>query len=190
MDPLNASMIALRRLLLAFACALLCLTPWSFGQSSLQAAQPSGPAEYDVKSVFLLNFTRFVEWPQPSPERAAAPFSLCIYGDDPFGGSLNRIIAGEKVEGRPILIKRIRKLPDACELLFIPASQPSQAAVLTQAGPDVLTVGEAPEFLRDGGMIRFLIDEHRVRFDINRQAVERSSLKMSARLLSVARAVK
>ena len=190
MEPLNASMIAPRRLFLALAGAFLCLTSWSFGQSTLKAAQTGGPAEYDVKAAFLLNFTHFVEWPQPPPERGAAPFSICILGDDPFGDSLNRIISGEAIEGRPILIKRIRKLPDACELLFIPASQPSQAAVLTQAGPGVLTVGEAPEFLREGGMIRFLIDEHRVRFDINRQAVEHSSLKMSARLFNVARVVK
>jgi hypothetical protein len=177
-----------RRLFLAHTCAVLFLTLSAFGQS--KSPQPGGPPEYDVKAAFLLNFTRFVEWPQPSPQRAAEPFSICILGDDPFGDSLNRIIAGEKIAGRPILIKHIRKFPDACELLFIPASEPSQAAVLSQARRDVLTVGEAPDFLRDGGMIRFLIDDHRVRFDINRQAVDRSFLKMSARLLGVARVIK
>ena len=200
MEPLNASArlrplrtprpVTSARLPVALGCALLCLTPWSLGQNNLKAAPPTGPAEYDVKSAFLLNFIRFVEWPKLPPERAAEPFSICIFGDDPFGSSLNRIIAGEKIEGRPMVVKHIRKLPDACELLFIPESQPSQPGVLAQAGPDVLTVGEAPEFLREGGMIRFLIDDHRVRFDINRQAVDRSSLKMSARLLSVARSVK
>ena len=200
MEPLNASWLATtisprrfcfaRRIVVALGCALLCLTPWSLGQNNLKAAPPAAPAEYDVKAAFLLNFTHFVEWPKTSPERAAAPFTICIFGEDPFGESLKRIVASEAIGGRPILVKRIRKLPDGCELLFIPASQPSQAALLAQAGPDVLTVGEAPAFLRDGGMIRFVIDDHRVRFDINREAVDRSSLKMSARLLGVARAVR
>ena len=150
---------------------------------------PNGTAaEYDIKAAFLLNFARFVEWPQPS-ERAGSPFAICILGDDPFGDSINHIIAGESISGRPFAVKHLRRWPDSCELLFISASYPSQASVLAQVGTDVLTVGEAPDFLRDGGMIRFFIDDRRVRFDINRLAVDRSALKMSSRLLGVARRV-
>ena len=184
---METSRSALRRLLVGLSCGLLSLTPSALSQ---KPAQQGSPAEYDVKAAFLLNFTRFVDWPQTPTERAASAFSICILGDDPFGDSLNRIVSGESIKGRPLRVKRIRKWPDACEVLFIPASQPSSKAMLADVGRDVLTVGETPEFLRDGGMIRFLIEGQRVRFDINRQAVESSSLKMSARLLAVARVVR
>ena len=159
-----------------------------FGQNNLKPSPAGTPGEYDVKAAFLLNFARFVEWPQPS-ERPASPFVICILGEDPFGDSLTRIIAGESISGRPFVVKHLRKWPDSCEMLFISASYDSQSGTLAQVGPDVLTVGEAPDFLRDGGMIRFVIDDRRVRFDINRQAVDRSALKMSSRLLGVARTV-
>ena len=173
-----------------FSLALLLLTflPILLAQSSLKPAPTGTPGEYDVKAAFLLNFARFVEWPQPS-ERPVSPFAICILGEDPFGDSLTRIVAGESISGRPFVVKHLRKWPDSCEMLFMSASYDSQSGTLAEVGPNVLTVGEAPEFLRDGGMIRFVIDDRRVRFDINRQAVDRSALKMSSRLLGVARTV-
>jgi len=161
------------------------LAPILFGQHSRTAP----PGEYDVKAVFLLNFVRFVEWPPPPPERANSPIAICALGDDPFGESLPRVIATERVSGRTLVVKHPRKLPDDCDVLFFPASYPSQAAVLAQAGPNVLTVGDGAEFLHDGGMIRFVLEDRRVRFDVNRQAVDRSLLKVSSRLLAVARTV-
>ena len=147
------------------------------------------PAEYDVKAAFLLNFTRFVDWPPAPRQRPAPPFSICIAGEDPFGDSLTRIIAGESAAGRLLVVKHPRGDFNGCEVLFVPASESSQEAILAQAGPGVLTVGESPDFLRDGGMIRFVLEDRRVRFDINRTAVNRSALKMSSRLLGAARMV-
>ncbi len=172
-----------------YVAVLLLLVSFSLPAALAQRRPaPAGTAaEYDVKAAFLLNFAKFVDWPRA--ERAASPFAICILGDDPFGDSLNRIIAGESLSGRPIEVKHLQRWQASCEMLYISASYPSQASVLSEVGSDVLTVGEAPEFLRDGGMIRFFIDDRRVRFDINRRAVERSSLKMSARLLGVARKV-
>ena len=158
-------------------------------QNNLKAAASGDAAEYDVKAAFLLNFIRFVEWPQPPPERMDSPFAICILGDDPFGNSLTRVISGETIGGRRLVVRRLRKWPDACEVLFMSASHSSQAATLALSGSTVLTVGEAPGFLRDGGMIKFVVEERRVRFDINREAVERSALKMSSRLFAVAREV-
>ena len=163
------------------------LTPVVTAQHLRPPQQSEGPAEYDVKAVFLLNFTRFVSW--PAPERAGSPFAICVLGDDPFGDVLDRTVAGETIGGRRLIVKRIRKWPESCEMLFVPAAQPSQASILAQAPRDVLTVGESPDFLADGGMIRFVVENRRVRFDINRNAVDRSSLMMSSRLFEVARTV-
>lgn len=170
--------------------ALICvwLAPAARGQR-LKHYESEAPPEYDVKAAFLLNFTRFVSWPRPPAERDASPFAICILGDDPFGGALERTVAGETLGNRTIIVKRIRKWPDTCQVLFLPAALPSQASVLAQTGSDVLTVGESPDFLADGGMIRFVVEGRRVRFDINRSAVTKSSLKMSSRMFEVARAV-
>lgn len=173
---------------LARALVLWALLPsmCAFGQNAEASTQLR---EYDVKAAFLLNFTRFVDWPPLPRARAAAPFAICIAGDDPFGDSLTRLIAGESVTRRPLVVKRPRGDFNGCQVLFIPASQSSQSAILAQAGPDVLTVGESSDFLRDGGMIRFVLEDRRVKFDINRAAVNKSMLKMSSHLLGAARMV-
>ena len=176
-------------LLAAVLGSILVFSVCASGQNGARSPQTDRAAEYDVKAAFLLNFTRFVEWPKATAEHVESSFAICILGEDPFGDSLTRITAGESSDGRPITIRHIRKWPDTCDVLFIPASHASQAAALAQVGPGVLTIGEIPDFLSYGGMISFVIDDHRVRFDINRQAVERSGLKMSARLFGVARKV-
>jgi len=186
--PTHAALGGISRVLV-FALAIFCSAMAIPDQNILKAAENEAAAEYDVKAAFLLNFTRFVEWPQLPPERASSSFSICILGDDPFGEALSRIVAGETVAGRPLVIKRIQRWPDACEVLYIPASHTSPAAVLAEVGQHVLTVGESSDFLRHGGMIRFVLENRRVRFDIDLRSVDRSGLKMSSRLLGVARTV-
>jgi hypothetical protein len=177
-----------RRILVSFALVCGWLAPVICGQH-IRKPQSEGFAEYDIKAAFLLNFTRFVTWPAPPAERAASPFAICVFGNDPFGNVLDRTVASETVGSRPLVVRRIRKWPDSCDVLFLPAAESSEASVLTQVGKDVLTVGESSDFLADGGMIRFIVEDRRVRFDISRGAVGRSALKMSSRLMEVARAV-
>jgi len=142
-----------------------------------------------VKAVFLLNFIRFVEWPQPPAASAKDPFPICIIGDDPFRGTLDRLVQDEVVNGRSIVVRRLAHWQDSCQLLFLSASERDVFRTLGRAGRGVLTVGEAPGFLSDGGMINFVVDDRRVRFDINLNAATHASVKISSRLLSVARTV-
>jgi len=154
------------------------------------AAQP-GPSEYQVKAAFLLHFTKFVEWPPSAFAGAAAPFAICVLGDDPFGSALDQVVEGETVDGRKVTIQRIKRIPEpkSCQILFIGKSEKTAAEILPAVGPGVLTVGEHPGFLRDGGIIEFALDGHHVRFDINMRAASQAGLTMSARLLKVARMV-
>lgn len=168
------------------AIALLC----AVSPAVLMQAQNRRPVtEYDVKAAFLLNFLKFVEWPPAEEGHQRTSFSICILGEDPFGPSIDRIVEGETVNNRPVLVRRVRVLREPCEVLFVSGSERDVPAVLSELPPGTLTVGEAPEFLQDGGMINFVIDDRRVRFDINRGAAERASLRISSRLLSVARTV-
>ena len=148
-------------------------------------------AEYPVKAAFLLNFTRFIEWPSEAFENARSPLAICILGDDPFGDTLNQLVKGETVNGRKLVVQRIRRAPPpkSCQVLFVSTSEKDLPKILTGLGPGVLTVGEADGFLRDGGIIAFVIENRRVRFDINQSAAANASLTMSARLLNVARSV-
>jgi hypothetical protein len=144
--------------------------------------------EYQVKAAFLLNFTRFIDWPPDAPRDA--PFNLCILGDDPFDGVLDRIVAGESVNGRRLVVRRLgREEPSACQLVFTEANPKKISGMISRLGPGVLTVGEGDGFLKEGGIIAFVLENRHVRFDINHAAASKAALRISSRLLSVARSV-
>lgn len=147
--------------------------------------------EYQVKAAFLLNFTKFVEWPQSAFASPDAPLEVCILGEDPFGDFLDRLVSGEIVGGRKVATLRIKRTPPpkACAVLFIGRRDQDTLKRLSDLGPGVLTVGEGESFLREGGMIAFVIENRRVRFVINQAAAEHAGLKLSSRLLSVAKSV-
>ena len=144
-----------------------------------------------MKAAFLLNFTKFIEWPADAFASERSPIAICVLGDDPFGNSLDQIVEGESVNARKLVVARINHAPapKSCQVLFIGRSG-NDNKILTGLGPGVLTVGEGGSFLRDGGMIAFVVENRRVRFDINQTAVESAKLKMSSKLLTVARSVK
>ncbi len=148
----------------------------------LSAAQPS--LEYQVKAAFLLNFVRFVEWP-PGTLGTDAPFNVCIVGGDPFGPAIDQIVEGESVSGHKLTVTRLREGQQAsCQVLYMAGGQAGNTAA-----PGVLTVGESDEFIRHGGIIAFVIDNRRVRFDINLKAATSAGLKLSSKLLAVARSI-
>ena len=171
-----------RRLALVTA-ALVCLSSRTASGQGVEARQAS---EYDVKAAFLLNFAKFVEWPASS----TSPFTICIVGDDPFGAVLDQLVEGETVQGRRIVVSRVSRVADSCMVVFAGSSQRDLARIVSNAGPGVLTVGEGERFLREGGMITFIVENRRVRFDINHKAVAAGGLHVSSKLLSVARTVR
>lgn len=159
----------------------------AFLSSALRAAETPPPLEYQVKAAFLLNFTKFIDWPQTEPN---GPFSICIVGDDPFGSVLDQMVEGETFQGRKLVVERVRRPPPAsCRVVFVGKSEKDVDALLSGLGPGILTVGDAPGFLRVGGMIGFVIAGGKVRFEINENAAARSGLKLSSKLLNVAKSV-
>jgi hypothetical protein len=153
-------------------------------------AAPEPRPEYEVKAAFLLNFTRFIEWPADGSVPADAPFTICIRGDDPFGSVLDRMLEGETVHNRKLVIRRIgHQSPHNCHVLFAPRGEKDLSNVLAGLRPGILTVGEDENFLRQGGIIAFAIENRRVRFDINQAAAAKAALRISSKLLNVARFV-
>ena len=176
---------ALTKRRLRSLCTLSCLL--TAGVASQAADVP--PLEYQVKAAFLLNFTKFVEWPPESFTDAASPIAICVAGDAPIGPVLDQMVEGESVGGRKIQVQKAPQDPSKCQVLFVGKTEKEVPKLLAGLGRSVLTVGEADDFLGGGGMINFVIENRRVRFDINQKAVGNSSLKLSSKLFSVARQV-
>ncbi|MBI2821700.1 MAG: YfiR family protein [Acidobacteria bacterium] len=147
-----------------------------------------------MKAAFLLNFTKFVEWPSTAFADAGTPIRICVVGEDPFGTILDRTLEGENVKGRRIEAVRFRRggRMRNCQILFVSRSERERTAqILSQArGSSVVTVSELARFSDRGGMIEFRIEEGKVRFYINGRAAEAAGVKLSSRLLRAAKAVK
>jgi hypothetical protein len=140
--------------------------------------------EYQVKAAFLYNFIRFVEWP---PSAQSGDLIVCMAGRNPLGPYFEGTVKGETTGGRPI-VPRVILEPDAdCKVVFVPRGATTSAYLRAARGVPVLTIGEADDFLEAGGIINFYGDNGKVRFEISTQAAERSQLRLSSRLLRLAR---
>jgi hypothetical protein len=157
------------------------------------AAQAQSATEYQVKAAFLFNFARFVEWPADAFPSADAALQICVLGQDPFGRDFEQVIVDKTVNGHRIEIAHPDGVPQAraCQILFIAASETTRlrTILLGLKGASVLTVGDTPGFAILGGAINFVLDDGRVRFEVNLKAAELAHLKISARLLTVAKVV-
>jgi hypothetical protein len=171
------------------------LTFWTWACAGVLLSPPYATAdatlEYQVKAAFLLNFTKFIEWPATAFADAGAPFTICVLGNDPFGSALEQVVSGETVGGRKLAVRKMDQppAPQTCQVVFQAGTGKDRAAAPGSLGAGVLTVGEGESFVREGGIIAFVIDNHRVRFDINQSAADHAALKLSSKLLSVARSV-
>lgn len=160
---------------------------------SLSIHAQEAPTEYQVKAAYLFNFLKFVAWPGDPLADTHGRWVIGIVGENPFGDELTQIVAGKTVQGHELLVRRFQPGEDlhACHVLFISASEkkrlPSVLAALS--GSTVLTVGDMDHFIESGGMIQFVMEEERVRFAIDVRASSQARLKVSSKLLSLARTV-
>ncbi|MDW8238957.1 MAG: YfiR family protein [Acidobacteriota bacterium] len=156
-------------------------------------AQSGTPSEYEVKAAFLFNFAKFIEWPAQHLPHAGSPILIGILGEDPFDDVLDRVIKGKSIDGRPVLIKRAKTVEPlrSCHIVFVSRSERKRlsqiAGALAEAG--VVTVSDMEQFLEHGGIINFVIENNRVRFDINKRMADRAGLKISSKLLVLAKSV-
>jgi hypothetical protein len=159
----------------------------------LEAQQPK-VSEYQVKAIYLYNFGRFVQWPPNATAAKGDSFSICVLGQDPFGPSLDSTLAGETLDGKPLAVKRISTPRDAgeCRILFISSTEENHLKEILAALDElsILTVSDMPAFSRRGGMIQFVLEGDKVRFEINLTKAETAKLTLSSELLKVATTVR
>ena len=144
-----------------------------------------------MKTAFLYNFTKFVEWPDTT--NANTRFIIGIVGEDPFGKGLDDAVKSETVRGRPIVIQRLKsgdKLP-ACDILFISRSERDNFETILNSVEEfpVLTVADLPGAAAKGAMVNLLVVQGSVKMEINRHEAERAHLQISSKLLGLAKIV-
>jgi YfiR/HmsC-like len=161
-----------------------------------QASDASDSSEYLIKAGFIYNFAKFVDWPSAAFAQPDSPIVIGILGTDPFGNLIDRIIENKKIGARGLVVKRLKWGTDLkelkeCKILFVGASEKAHLDDLLQIVKTlpILTVGEAPGFAERGGVIRFVLEDNRVRFEINVEAAHQADLTISSRLLTLARII-
>jgi hypothetical protein len=158
-----------------------------------QVRAQSQAEEYRVKAAFLFHLAQLVDWPPGTFASDSSPLNVCSIGDDPFHGDLENVLDGKPIGSRLIRVRHMTQLHDlhSCHVLFIGAGEDKRLpAILAElANAPVMTVGETEGFIEQGEMFRFTIEESKVRFEINLGAAEKAGLKISSRLLLLAKRV-
>jgi YfiR/HmsC-like len=160
--------------------------------SSLALAAPA-PAEYQVKAVFLFNFTQFVDWPEQAFADPRAPFVIGVLGRDPFGSALDEVVRGETVNGRPLVVERYRNVGELkrCQILFIDRTVGAEADRTLQSllRQNTLTVTDFAAPTPSTEIIRFLNEGKKIRLRINVDSARDAGLTISSKLLRPAEVV-
>jgi hypothetical protein len=161
------------------------------GSSALGQQKPS---EYKVEAAYLYNFGRFVEWPAKSATAQTSSFTICVLGEDPFGQALDATLAGEAIGNQRVIARRISspQMSADCQILFISSSEANRLNKIIEALDKnaILTVSDIPQFSQHRGMIQFVLEENRIRFEVNLTATQRAGLTLSSDLLKVATVVR
>ena len=180
----------LRHFVLLVAVPIVCAL---LGPSGLYA-QNSKPKEYEVKAAYLYNFGKFVEWPAAVSAAEGDSFAICVLGQDPFGPALDATISSETIGGKRVVARRISKAQEAltCRVLFVSSSEDLRLKEIlaTVEKAPVLTVSDIPQFSRRGGMMQFIQEGSRIRFEVNLTPAQEAGLTLSSELLKVAVAVR
>jgi YfiR/HmsC-like len=153
-------------------------------------AEDGAPSEYQVKAAFLYNFVKFVKWPDSAFSTSNAPITIGILGDNPFGSDLQVAVRNKTVNGHPLAIRQISSAEmNQCHVVFVARSPKRNLVDVLAAlkGTDVLTVSEVDRFIESGGMINFLTESNKVRFEINDGAAKAAGLTISSKLLNLAK---
>jgi hypothetical protein len=149
--------------------------------------------EYDVKAAFLFNIVKFIDWPSEAFASSSTPITIGILGQDPFGPILDRLVQGRVINQRRVIIRRASRVGDLknAHLVFLSPSEASHAAEICatlQTGP-VICVGDS-EQTAPYVTINFSVEAGRIVFSVNRGPAERTGMKISSKLLNLAKSVR
>jgi hypothetical protein len=158
--------------------------------SAKPAQTQSQPDEYRIKAAFLFHFAQLIDWPSEALKTNDNSLLLCTFGDDSFQGELDSV-EGKTIASRVLHVRHFNRNEDVagCQLLFVGRNETHRFGALLAGlhGAPVVTVGETTNFVDQGGVLGFCINTNKVRFEVNLDAAERAKVKISSRLLLLAR---
>ncbi len=173
----------------AISPLLLLLVLLSLFGTPVSCAQQPHPTESQVKAAYLYNFGKFVTWPGANAGSGES-FDICVLGKDPFGAILDSTVAGGNIGEKHVTARKISSLQESehCRIVFISSSEQARLKAILAAAKagGTLTVSDIPHFADKGGMIEFVPQENRIRFEVNLPATEEAGLTLSSELLKVA----
>ena len=150
--------------------------------------------EYQVKAGFVSSFASYVEWPAETFKSAQEPIAICVLGQNPFGAALHALVEGKVVEGRTFVIREIpdRRQAGDCQILYISSSEHLRLRTILESLGDksVFSVGDTSDFIAEGGIVNLRTEGGRVSIEINSDAAKARHLRISSRLLQLARNIK
>lgn len=153
-------------------------------------AQASPPTEYQIKAAFLFNFAKYVEWPAATFPSETSPIVIGVLGENVFGDNLEQTLRNKTIQDHPLQFKAFHSVEDVkdCQILFVSPSEEGHFHKILDGlgGLSILTVGQSDDFIDSGGMINFVLEDNRIRFQINNTAARKARLKISSKLLSLA----
>ena len=165
----------------------------SIVQTGIAHAASFSASEVKLKIVLLYNFAKFINWPEQRFSESNAPVTLCIYAEEQYAK------AAQGVHGKPVQKKRTIAVTaisdesniDSCHILFISQSTIERIGKIPESATasSVVTVGETKEFIQHGGIINLIEINKKIRFEINLKSAKNKSLKISSKLLRLAKEV-
>lgn len=164
--------------------------------ANAQSSASAASSEYLIKAGFIYNFAQLVQWPSAAFSQADSPIVIGILGNDPFGASIDRVVENKKLDGRSLVVKRLKWSKDLkelteCNILFVGSSEREHIPDLINMVKwlPILTIGETPGFAARGGIINLTLEDNKVRFEVNIGAAKQANLNISSRLLALAKIV-
>ena len=156
-------------------------------------AQSAMQREYEIKAAYLYNFINYIDWPADTLPAAGGTLTIGIIGESQFNAAFDAL-NGKQSKGRTLAVKQVASVKDleSCQIVFICASEKNRVTeILGQLkNSHVLTVSESDGFAAQGGIINFISEHNKVRFEINPDAAKRLGLTISSELLKLAKLVK
>jgi hypothetical protein len=158
--------------------------------TAIAGAQGPPSREYQLKAVFLFNFTQFVNWPPTAFDSEKSSLVIGVIGENPFGSFLEETVAGEKVGEHAVVVRHFKNVSEItdCHILFINIRDGrNRTNILDQLkGKNILTVSDAADFNKQGGMIRLFTKTNKIKLQVNMDATRQSELELSSKLLRLA----
>jgi hypothetical protein len=142
-----------------------------------------------IKSIFIYNFTKYVEWPASQKQ---GDFIIGVLGSSNPNliKELEKMALLSKIGTRGFVVKVYNSVDEIgkCQLLFITAEKSSSitAAVAKVAKNSTLVIGENTGLIKKGAVINFVYQENKQKFELSKTNAERFGLTVSSSLVSMA----